>query len=72
MTYTFYDDAGTPFSPLDDYTSNVNSKGMFVLSQDRNTGYMVYSNVADNNFLVRHPPALQEVFGSFESIEEQE
>src|SRR5919112_5954146 len=39
MTYTAYDNAGTLFNSFDDFNYNVKSLSMFVLSQDRNTGY---------------------------------
>jgi hypothetical protein len=71
MTWTFYDDVGTPFNPFDDFTYNVKSLDMFVLSQDRNTGYIIFNNLAIPNVLniTEHSPAVQEVFNSFELIE---
>lgn len=53
--------AGT-FLPFDDYTYDVNSSTMFVLSQDRNTGYSINNNVAlvSDNQTEQHSPAVQE------------
>ena len=71
MTWTFYENAGTLFNPFDDYTYNVKSLGMFVLSQDRNTGYLVFNNIGIPNLLnmTEHSSAVQEVFNSFELVE---
>jgi hypothetical protein len=71
MAWTFYDDVGTPFNPFDDFTYNVKSLDMFVLSQDRNTGYIIFNNLAIPNLLnmTEHSPAVQEVFNSFELVQ---
>lgn len=67
MTYRGVDTAGT-FLPFDDSPVNYKSAAMFVLSQDRNTGYYIANNiiVADNQ--TQHSPAVQEVFNSFELL----
>jgi hypothetical protein len=72
MTYTFLENAGTSL-PFDDYTYDVNSAIMFVLSQDRNTGYIINNNVAlvSDNQTELHSPAVQEVFSSFVIVEEE-
>jgi hypothetical protein len=69
MTYTYYSDAGTPFNPYDDYVSDVKRAAMFVLSQDRDTGYAIVNNITDDNNQTRqHSPAVWEVFNSFEVV----
>jgi hypothetical protein len=67
MTWTFYDDAGTAFNPFDDFTENSKSLNMFVLSQDRNTGYQITNTISNDN-QTQHSPAVQEVFNSFEIV----
>ena len=67
MTYQSVDEAGT-ILPFDDSTYNVKSTTMFVLSQDRNTGYYISNNIATDN-QTQHSPAVQEVFNSFEIVE---
>ena len=71
MTWIVYDVAGTPFNPFDDFTYNAKSESMFVLSQDRNTGYQIVNTLAVPNInnQTEHSPAVQEVFNSFELIE---
>ena len=44
------------------------SSQMYVLNQDRNTGYVIYNNL-NNTQTQQHSPAVQEVFNSFELIE---
>jgi hypothetical protein len=68
MTYQSIDRAGTVL-PFDDSTYNVKSATMFVLSQDRNTGYYIADNIAADNQTQQHSPAVQEVFNSFELLE---
>ena len=70
MTYQFVDTAGT-FLPFDDFTYDVKGTGMYVLSQDRNTGYNIINNLAIPNIMnvTEHSPAVHEVFDSFELIE---
>jgi hypothetical protein len=67
MTYTYYSDAGTPFNPYDDFTYDVRSAQMYVLNQDRDTGYLINNNIADDN-QTKHSPAVREVFYSFELV----
>jgi hypothetical protein len=69
MAYTYNDKAGT-FLPFDDITYGVNSAIMFVLSQDRNRGYIINNNVVTDNQTRQHSPAVQEVFDSFEQLEQ--
>jgi hypothetical protein len=72
MTWTFYDTAGTAFNPFDDYTYNVKSVIMFVLSpEDRNTGYQITNSISNDN-QIQHSPAVQQVFNSFEVLVGQE
>jgi plastocyanin len=66
MTYQSVDRAGT-ILPFDDSTYNVKSTIMFVLSQDRNTGYYIANNIAADN-QTQQSPAVQEVFDSFELV----
>jgi hypothetical protein len=70
MTMTRYDDAGTPFNPSDDFRYNMKSLAMFVLSEDRNTGYQIFNTMATPNIWNRteHSPAVQEVYNSFELV----
>jgi hypothetical protein len=67
MTYQGIEKAGT-VTPFDDYTYGMKTYLMFVLSQDRNTGYTII-----NNRFMEDPrqqsPVLQEVFDSFELVE---
>ena len=44
------------------------SSQMYVLNQDRNTGYVIYNNL-NNTQTQQHSPAVREVFNSFELIE---
>jgi hypothetical protein len=67
MTYEYLEQAST-FLPFDDNTYGVKSTGMYVLSQDRNTGYVIFNNIANDN-QIEHSPVVQEVFGSFELVE---
>jgi hypothetical protein len=68
ITWQGLETAGTVL-PFDDYTYGMKTALMFVLSQDRNTGYMI-----NNNRLMEDPreqsPVLQEVFNSFELVEQ--
>jgi hypothetical protein len=56
------------------FNVNVKSLIMFVLSEDRNTGYSILNNKPHNILLVddynqtEHSPAVQEVFDSFEVV----
>jgi hypothetical protein len=68
FTSQFVSDAGT-FLPLDDFTVFAKTSGMFVLSPDRNTGYAIVNNI-DLNYQTEHSPAVQEVFNSFEVVED--
>lgn len=70
LTYQFVETAGTAL-PFDDFTFDVKSTTMYVLSQDRNTGYNIVNNLAIPNLMdvTEHSPAVQEVFDSFELIE---
>jgi hypothetical protein len=70
MTMTRYADAGTPFNPFDDFSYNMKSLAMLVLSEDRNTGYQMFNTMATPNIWNRteHSPAVQEVFDSFELV----
>jgi hypothetical protein len=69
MTYQGIEKAGT-VTPFDDYTYGMKTYLMFVLSQDRNTGYTII-----NNRFIEDPrqqsPVLQEVFNSFELVEQR-
>ena len=65
MTYTYHDEGS--FLPLDETDTPTKGSSMFVLSQDRNTGYYIVNNVGINN---QTSPAVQEVFNSFELIGE--
>ena len=70
LTYTFHNEGDSIF-PWDDYSYPVKSLLMFVLSQDRNTGYSISHNVGYDNPTQQweqHPPAVQEVFNSFELV----
>ena len=68
MTYTYHDNAGT-FLPFDDFSYGAKSSLMFVLSQDRNTGYAIANILSLENQTQRHhSPAVQEVFNSFELL----
>lgn len=71
LTYQFVETAGTAL-PFDDFTFDVKSTTMYVLSQDRNTGYNIFNSLPIPNVLnkTEHSPAVQEVFNSFEIIEE--
>jgi hypothetical protein len=58
------------------FNVDVKSRIMFALSQDRNTGYSIINNIPSNILLVdynqtQHSPAVQEVFNSFEIVEEE-
>ena len=66
--YEYLEQAGT-FLPFDDYTYAVKSTAMIVLSPDRNTGYVIFNNIADDD-LTQHSPAVQEVFNSFGVVTE--
>jgi len=65
MTFTFHDNAGT-FLPFDDVTYGARSLLMFVLSEGKNTGYIILPN---NNQKQQHLPAVQQVFDSFQIVE---
>ena len=67
MTYTTHDEGS--ILPFDETSNDVKTRLMFVLSQDRNTGYQIVNTVGINN---QTSPAVQEVFDSFELIEEGE
>ena len=67
-TYIVHSTAGT-ILPLDDYDYNVTNSNMFVLSQDRNTGYHINRSVSPDFNETLQSPALQEVFSSFEILE---
>ena len=73
MTYTVYNDAGTPFNPYDDYTQNNKGLFMFVLSPaDNNTGYILFNVKAlehEDQIFTQHKPGVQEVFNSFQIVE---
>ena len=58
MTYIVHSAAGT-LLPLDDYSYDVKCSLMFALSQDRNTGYQIFNNMATPNIWNRteHSPA---------------
>jgi hypothetical protein len=70
MTYQYVETAGTVL-PFDDFTYEVKNTGMYVLSQDRNTGYTIINSLAIPNVLnvTEHSPAVKEVFDSFELVE---
>lgn len=67
MTYTTHDEGS--ILPFDETSNDVKTRLMFVLSQDRDTGYRIVNTVGINN---QTSPAVQEVFDSFELIEEEE
>jgi hypothetical protein len=72
MTYIFHDEGETIF-PWDDFTNPIESSLLFALSQDRNTGYSINNNVSYDNQTQQaeqRSPAVQEVFNSFEILEE--
>jgi hypothetical protein len=56
------------------FNVDVKSRLMFVLSQDRNSGYSIVNNAPHNILLVddnnqtEHSPTVQEVFNSFELV----
>jgi hypothetical protein len=50
MTYLYVETAGTAL-PFDDFTYEVKNTGMYVLSQDRNTGYTISNSLAIPNVL---------------------
>jgi hypothetical protein len=70
VTYTVYDDVGTPFNPIDDFTFQTENLIMFALSPDSNSGYVITNPLAIPNALnqTEHSPAVQEVFDSFEIV----
>jgi hypothetical protein len=70
MTYQYVETAGTVL-PFDDFTYGLKSTGMYVLSQDRNTGYNIVNNLPIPNILnkTEHSPAVQQVFDSFQLVE---
>lgn len=63
MTYTRQDRVNI-FFPVE---VDRKSSQMYVLSQDRNTGYVIYNNL-NNTETQQHSPAVQEVFNSFELV----
>jgi hypothetical protein len=63
MTYTRHDRVNI-FIPVD---VDRKSSQMYVLSQDRNTGYDIVNNL-NNTQTSQHSPAVQEVFDSFELV----
>lgn len=52
-TYTWYSDAGTGFNPFDDFTANTDNLMMFVLSEDRNRGYIITNPLTLNNITIK-------------------
>lgn len=63
MTYTRHDRVNI-FFPVE---VDRKSSQMYVLSPDRNTGYVIYNNL-NNTQTQQHSPAVQEVFNSFELV----
>jgi hypothetical protein len=63
MTYTRHDRVNI-FFPVE---VDRKSSQMYVLSPDRNTGYVIYNNL-NNTQTQKHSPAVQEVFNSFELV----
>ena len=63
MTYTVYNDAGTPFNPYDDYTQNNKGLFMFVSSPaDDKTGYILFNVKAlehEDQIFTQHKPRVQ-------------
>ena len=62
MTFASVERGGT-LLPFDDYTINMKSAGMFVLTQDRNTAYVIHNNVFPDPTTEeerQHLPAVQE------------
>jgi hypothetical protein len=59
----YYDPAG--LLPFDETTTDSKARIMFVLSQDRNTGYSISHAIVQTE---QYPPAVQEVFNSFELV----
>jgi hypothetical protein len=72
--YTVHDDTGTFLDPFDDFTFKTENFVIFVLSEDRNTGYYITNPMAIPNILnkTEHSAAVQEVFNSFEIVQEEE
>ena len=66
MTYTVQVPVNILLSPAE---VDRKSSQMYVLNQDRNTGYVIYNNL-NNTQTQQHSPAIKEVFDSFELIEE--
>jgi hypothetical protein len=66
MTYKLTD-PGTNIFPFDDVVEDYRVSGMFVLSEDRNTGYSVTYPRFYNE--TQQTPAVQEVFNSFGIVE---
>jgi hypothetical protein len=62
-------DPGTNIFPFDDVVEDYRMSGMFVLSEDRNTGYSVTNPRFYNE--TQQSPAVQEVFSSFEVVEDE-
>jgi hypothetical protein len=70
MTFQYLDFGGTLLDFSDDQRIGAKSSVMFVLSQDRNTAYSIVNTEGNSNQTdEKHPPALQEVFDSFELVE---
>ena len=63
LTYTVHDRVNI-FIPVE---VDRKSSQMYVLSQDRNTGYSIVNNL-NNTQTQQHSPAVQEVFNSFEVV----
>jgi hypothetical protein len=70
-TFSVTDDAGTPLIPYDDSVSNRETSGYFVLSEDKNTGYVVIGPPIYNSITggkTEDAAAMEEIFNSFESL----
>jgi hypothetical protein len=69
MTYHAVE-PGDTILPFDNTSYDVKSKALYVLSQDRNTGYYIGNNLIFPNPMnvTEHSPAVQEVFGTFELV----
>lgn len=70
-TFTRIDDAGTPFQPYDDTAVPWRISALFVLSEDRNTGYVVQGPTIYNpstGIRTEYAPAMEQLFNSFELV----
>lgn len=70
-SYNKIDDAGTPFQPYDDTAVPWSISALFVLSEDRNTGYVVQGPPIYNphtGIRTEESSAMEQLFNSFELV----